>query len=348
MGSFPPFAENARSASEQEQKSAIISSPHSSAMMSDISFERAQLEYAELKFGRKLGAGGFGVVYQGTWRFNEVAIKELLPDRLSPEAAEEFEVEAYTMQRLRSPNVVQFYGYCVSPKYCIVMEYMPKGSLFNLLHTPKESLSWEMRIHIAQDISKGLLHLHAENILHRDIKSMNVLLSKVNTAKLTDFGLSKVKMETRSTTKAVQSVGTLAWMAPELFARKGVYTFKSDIYSLGMTLWELASRKVPFKDAASSDLIPGWVSKGEREEIPEDCPENLISAITACWAQEPEDRPTAKELTEFLYSEAREISAILPRFRSLKQTASPTATFEGNFYSLPLPPGKRLEFNVGP
>jgi serine/threonine protein kinase len=320
---------------ENEQKTAVIS---------DIFLDNVKLECTELTFGKTLGAGSFGSVYQGTWRHSEVAIKKLLPGRLSAEATAEFEQEAHTMQRLRSPHVIQFYGYCVNPEYCIVMENMPKGSLFNLLHHSKKSLPWEMRIHIAQDISKGLEYLHAEKVLHRDIKSQNVLLSKDNTAKLTDFGLSRIKTETRSATKAVQSVGTLAWMAPELFVRNGVYTFKADIYSLGMTLWELASRETPFKDAPSPDMISCWVLRGEREDIPDDCPKKLSSAITACWAQEPEHRPTAKELTEFLYSDARDFAEILPRFRSLQKTASPTATYEGNLHSVPLPPGKKLEF----
>jgi predicted Ser/Thr protein kinase len=320
---------------EHEQKSEV---------MSDIFLDNVTLNPAELTFGKILGAGSFGRVYQGTWRHSEVAIKELLPECLSPVAVEEFEREAHTMQRLRSPHVIQFYGYCVSPKYCIVMEYMPQGSLFNLLHYSQKPLSWEMRIHIAQDLSKGLEYLHAEKVLHRDIKSQNVLLSENNTVKLTDFGLSKVKMETRSATKGVQSVGTLAWMAPELFARNGVYTFKADIYSLGMTLWELASRDTPFKEAPSPAMISCWVLGGEREEIPADCPQKLSNAITACWAQEPEHRPTATELTEFLYSDARDFAEILPRFRSLQKTASPTATYEGNLHSLPLPPGKKLEF----
>jgi serine/threonine protein kinase len=137
-------------------------------------------------------------------------------------------------------------------------------------------------------------------------------------------------------------------MAPELFQRKARFTVKSDIYSLGMTLWELASRAIPFQDAGGNDsLIKSWVQEGQREEIPKDCPDKLVSAINACWAAEPDNRPTAQELTEFLYSEARDIAEILPRFRALKQTAPVIETYEDNLYSLPLPPGKKLEFKRG-
>jgi len=89
-----------------------------------------QLDYRELVFGRELGRGGFGVVHQGTWRkHTDVAIKQLLSNDISPEANEEFDTEAQVMARLRSPNIVQFYGYCLNPRHCIVMEYMPNGSL---------------------------------------------------------------------------------------------------------------------------------------------------------------------------------------------------------------------------
>src|SRR5665213_3043395 len=177
------------------------------------------INHAELKLGKELGRGGFGVVYQGTWRHTDVAVKQLLMDKISPEAAEEFETESQIMAQLRFPNIVQFYGFCMSPTYCIVMEYMPNGSLFSVLRSNKP-LEWPLRFRIAVDVAKGLSFLHHENILHRDIKSLNVLLDENYKAKLTDFGLSKVKAETKSHATATKtnnkdSVGTVQWMAPE-------------------------------------------------------------------------------------------------------------------------------------
>ena len=258
----------------------------------------------EVQLGKELGRGGYGVVYVGTWRHNEVAVKQLLIDKMSSESVKELERESQIMAQLHSPNIVQFYGFYISPAYSIVMEYMPNSSLFRMLGSD-QPLEWSLRLNIALDISKGVVFLHHENILHRDLKSMNVLLDKTYQAKLTDFGLSKVKTETKShaiatKTSSKDSVGTLQWMAPELFERKAIFTQKSDIYSLGVTLWELSSRKIPFADAPNPQIIPMWVQKGDREDIPENCPPALGTVIQQCWAGEPKDRPDADKVVGLL------------------------------------------------
>lgn len=263
------------------------------------------INYQELTFGKKLGQGGFGAVYQATWRHDDVAVKQLLSQKLSDDTLEEFKTEAHVMARLRSSSIVQFYGYCESPHYCLVMEYMPKGSLYNVLHS-NQTLDWPVRYQMATDIARGVAFLHQENILHRDIKSLNVLLNNQLQAKLTDFGLSKIKKESQTTTKG--SVGTVAWMAPELFERKGKYTQKSDIYSMGITFWEIAARKIPFEDAESQAVIPNWVTKGERPDEVEDCPKKFASLIKFCWASDSSKRPSADKVVGYLKSQAEDFA----------------------------------------
>lgn len=264
------------------------------------------ISFDALTKNEKIGEGRFGIVYKGTYRFGPAAIKQLQIDNLSPEAEEEFNKEAAIMAQLHHPHIVHFYGYCSVPK-CLVMEYMPKGSLFKVLHS-KEPLDWTIRIRIATEIVSGLAFLHSSNILHRDIKSLNVLLDAQMGAKLTDFGLSKVKNETKSQTTtnktSKDSVGTVQWMAPELFKRRAIYTPKSDIYSLGITLWELASRKIPYAED-SQGAIPAFVQQGEREDIPSDCPPKLGHLIQQCWSGNPEERPTAEKIAIFMSSDAK-------------------------------------------
>ena len=155
---------------------------------------------------------------------------------------------------------------------------------------------------IALDIARGLAYLHAENIVHRDIKSMNVLLTE-GKACLADFGLARVKTDTQAvSTGSSQAVGTLRWMAPELFSPRAVYTRKSDMYSLGWVLWELASRRIPFHNANSNELILMWVREGEREDIPQDCPARLASVIKDCWHGDPTRRPEAEAVAVLLVS----------------------------------------------
>src|SRR5690349_5045493 len=182
--------------------------------------DEALINHKDIVFGKILGAGGFGEVYHGTWRHNDVAIKKLLMKNITPESAAEFETESQIMAHLRSPNIVQFYGYAIEPERCIVMEYCPNGSLFSVLHS-NQPLEWSERTNIALGATKGLAFLHEERILHRDIKSLNILLTAHFEAKLTDFGLSKLKAETKSFNTASKTtknaVGTTQWMAPELF-----------------------------------------------------------------------------------------------------------------------------------
>lgn len=295
------------------------------------------IPYDELKLSKELGRGGFGVVHQAIWRHREVAVKQLLASALSPTAVEEFKNESAIMAKLRSRDIVQFYGCCVSPRYCIVMEYMPKGSLFSLLQS-SQSLEWPIRYRLVTDMACGLAFLHAENILHRDLKSLNVLLDENFRAKLSDFGLSKVKSETRTTTSKAQAVGTLAWTAPELFTPKTVYTQKADIYSFGITIWEVASRQLPFADAATPALVPMWVAQGERPEIPKDCPKKLASLIRFCWQGKPEQRPSADQVVAYLRSDKEEFTPApaAPSYRiNLDSGAGASASYRGNFSSRP-------------
>ena len=282
------------------------------------------ISFDALTKGDKIGEGGFGIVYKGTYRFGPAAIKQLQIDNLSPEAEEEFNKEANIMAQLHHPHIVHFYGYCSVPK-CLVMEYMPKGSLFKVLHS-KEPLDWTIRIKIAAEIASGLAFLHSSNILHRDIKSLNVLLDAQMGAKLTDFGLSQVKNETKSKTSATRThqdtVGTVQWMAPELFKRRAVFTQKADIYSLGITFWELAARQIPYaKDTQAA--IPTFVQQGEREDIPQDCPEKLAHLIEQCWAGDPNARPSASEIARFMTTDAKtlqEVQVVLPKSPILEST----------------------------
>jgi hypothetical protein len=248
----------------------------------------------------KLGEGSFGIVYQGMWKHNDVAIKQLKNTQLSFKAIDEFTHEMQIMTQFRSPQIIQLYGVVIDKMpYSLVMEYMPKGSLYTVLHS-REALSWELRENIALDIAKGLDYLHTvHQVLHRDLKSANVLLDNQYNAKLTDFGLSRVKTEISSLSGSTM-VGTIHWMAPEVLQEK-LYSEKSDIYSYGMTLWELASRELPFKTAnGNQTLIADWIKEGQREALPKDVTPKLAKLITWGWAQKASDRPTAEQAIQVL------------------------------------------------
>lgn len=288
----------------------------------------------------KLGSGSFGDVYRGALDGSPVAVKQFRED-LAHDARQEFIRETQVMAKLSSPRVVQLFAVCEDEKssYAIIMEYMPQGDLYALLHNG-QALEWNIRYQIAQDVGYGLKHLHDANIIHRDLKSRNVLLDSNLRAKLSDFGLSKVKTQSRTSVTATQGTagaGTMAWMAPELFKRRARHTPKADVYSLGMVFWELAARQTPFADASNPALIGQWVTQGETEDIPENCPAKFARVIQSCWTYEPAQRPDTKQVMRALRK------AIPPA-----PTAPLPAVAAPQVAQAPLTPPRRPQAKVSP
>ncbi len=244
-----------------------------------------------------------GQFIRRTYNYNDVAIKKLHSTHLSSTALSEFKQEVTIMGKMRSDYVTPLMGVCLeAPNYCLVMKWMPKGSLHDFLQT-SPNLPQTTVYRIALDVTYGLLHLHQANIIHRDLKTLNVLLDGELRARVTDFGLSKVKSETSSSSSTKKISGTLAWMAPELFNENAVATQAADIYALGMVLWALIIKPytTPFKGLAINALIAAKISRGlEQEKIPSDCPNEYAKLIRSCW-KKPNQRPDAKKIADNLY-----------------------------------------------
>ncbi len=249
----------------------------------------------------KIGKGSFGVVHKGEWANITVAIKELRAGKMPDRILSKFKNEAFIMAQCRHPNIVQLYGICLEQPYVMIMEFLVNGSLFHYLHGDKK-LEWSQKYKIATDVAVGLEFLHKNNIIHRDIKSSNVLLSQELNAKISDYGLAKTKTYSDNTTTVSfkNNVGTTLWKAPELLKRGGVCSNASDVYSYGMLLWEIASHTIPFADAPSIDVACIWIKEGQKEAIPEDCPTSFAEIINICWHELPEVRPKINEVLQRL------------------------------------------------
>lgn len=242
-----------------------------------------------------LGKGSFGIVYFGKWKEQTVAIKRLFQEAISGHSSKEFQKEAEILWRCgESPYIVKLLGVCSEPDHqALVFEYMQMGSLYDVLKNQEIDLPWgQVRFRIARDIAKGIAYLHDREMIHRDIKSPNILLDANYNAKLSDFGLIKVRFTSETKLQSItggQLVGTLYWLAPELFTLSPVYTKASDVYAYAMVLWEIGSRKIPYKETRVN--IEEHVKNGERLPIPEVAPEKYAKLIEQGWHQNPLERP---------------------------------------------------------
>lgn len=270
---------------------------------------------SEIKIRREIGRGGFGVVYEGQYLHQAVAIKRYLGTQMPEKEMNEFRHEVRVMGDLRHECLVRLLGVLLTDNAApgLVMEYGANGSLYGCLHSRQE-MSWSLRFRIAEELGRGLAFLHAKNIIHCDIKSLNAVLDRDMRAKWCDFGLAVLKLHTSNTTKEGgdnDTVGTLRWMAPELFSRRTSTPSKlSDVWALGMVLFELASREVPFKDARNQAQIQSWIMSGEGEEVPVDCAQqspSFAALMSRCWA-ERNSRPTASEIACELENLSRNFS----------------------------------------
>ncbi len=258
------------------------------------------IKFNDIKFGSLLGKGNQGEVYRATLKSTDVAVKKIDCRKVEPDIIEEFVQEVYIWNRLRNNFITKFMGVCLEyPHLCIVTELMHRGSLFGLLHDEASPLTWRRRLRMAADLAAGMQFLHAQNprIIHRDLKSLNVLVSSEWRAKVADFGMTRFQdMDNVMTT-----CGTPLWMAPEVIRHKD-YDHKVDVYSYGICLWELYTRRIPYKalGIAAKYLVVKVAKEGLRPKIPSHCPAEFARLMRMCWQQRPSDRPEFKTIHKFI------------------------------------------------
>lgn len=298
----------------------------SSSHINKIDMETDCLDYEilweDLTIGEQIGQGSCGTVYHGLWYGSDVAVKVFSKQEYSDDVILTFRQEVSLMKKLRHPNVILFMGAVTSPqRLCIVTEFLPRGSLFRLLQRNTTRLDWRRRVHMALDIARGMNYLHHCNppIIHRDLKSSNLLVDKNWTVKVGDFGLSRLKRETYLTTKTGK--GTPQWMAPEVL-RNEPSDEKSDVYSYGVILWEIATEKIPWDNLNSMQVIGAVGFMNQRLEIPNDVDPQWVSIIESCWHSEPQQRPAFHELLEKFKDLQRQYTIQLQSTRSAQGYAT--------------------------
>jgi serine/threonine protein kinase len=212
---------------------------------------------------------------------------------------------------LRHVNILNIHGYCAeSLNYCIVIEFAKGGSLYDWLEDKQRILQDQLKLQFCKQAVTAVNYLHHQQILHRDIKSLNFMVGEQQVLKLGDFGLAKVKdvCSTLSTVKSKsKSIGTVRWRAPETFDDEPKWTEKADIFSLGMTLYEILTRKLPFDTERDAYAIPMRIVNGKRPAIPMEFQNHpLVAVIALAWQQDPQQRLTAEKLMTMLPTNTQE------------------------------------------
>ncbi|KAG9285395.1 hypothetical protein G9A89_010870 [Geosiphon pyriformis] len=262
------------------------------------------LEYEKCKILEPLGEGGFGQVFRAEWRYNAsltrtFAIKSLKSLKQATADQQAYEEIIKELRLLRDtslfPRILKFYGVIKEPNthnYLLVLEYADGGSLRNYLKNHFKKMDGIHKLLIAQEIASGVMCLHDEGIIHRDLNSANILIHEHH-VKIGDLGLSKVELKNDAEVSKTISVimGHPPYIDPQCFKRNNyIRDRKSDIYSLGVVLWELSSGLQPLQNI-SSLAIQFYVANGGREKPIPGTPDSYVKLYMECWDELPEKRP---------------------------------------------------------
>ncbi|XP_050994266.1 LOW QUALITY PROTEIN: mitogen-activated protein kinase kinase kinase 7 [Labeo rohita] len=255
-----------------------------------------EIDYADIEVEEVVGRGAFGVVCKAKWKGRDVAIKTIE----SESERNAFIVELRQLSRVNHPNIVKLYGSCSNP-VCLVMEYAEGGSLYNVLHgaeplphyTASHAMSWCLQC------SQGVSYLHGmkpKALIHRDLKPPNLLLVAGGTVlKICDFGTA-CDIQTHMT----NNKGSAAWMAPEVFEGNN-YSEKCDVFSWGIILWEVITRRKPFDEIGGPAFRIMWaVHRGTRPPLIKNLPKPIESLMTRCWSKDPSQRPSMEEIVKIM------------------------------------------------
>ncbi|TYJ10109.1 hypothetical protein E1A91_A11G185600v1 [Gossypium mustelinum] len=263
-----------------------------------------EIDARQLKIENRIASGSYADLYRGTYCSQEVAIKVLKPEQITREMLREFSQEVYIMRKIRHKNVVQLIGACTrSPNLCIVTEFMARGSIYDYLHKQRGVFKLPSLLKVALDVSKGMNYLHQNNIIHRDLKTANLLMDENQVVKVADFGVARVQSQSGVMTA---ETGTYRWMAPEVIKHKP-YDHKADVFSFGISLWEILTGELPYGLLTPLQAAVAVVQKNLRPTIPKHTHPRLRELLERCWLQDPSQRPNFSEIIDILKQIAKEV-----------------------------------------
>ncbi|XP_019063146.1 epidermal growth factor receptor isoform X2 [Fukomys damarensis] len=258
------------------------------------------LKETEFKKVKVLGSGAFGTVYKGLWIPEgekvkiPVAIKELR-EATSPKANKEILDEAYVMASVDNPHVCRLLGICLTSTVQLVTQLMPFGCLLDYVREHKDNIGSQHLLNWCVQIAKGMNYLEDRRLVHRDLAARNVLVKTPQHVKITDFGLAKLLGAEEKEYHAEGGKVPIKWMALESILHR-IYTHQSDVWSYGVTVWELMTFGSKPYDGIPASEISSILEKGERLPQPPICTIDVYMIMVKCWMIDADSRPKFREL----------------------------------------------------
>ncbi|XP_073428673.1 receptor tyrosine-protein kinase erbB-2 isoform X1 [Dendrobates tinctorius] len=293
------------------------------------------LKETELKKMKILGSGAFGTVYKGIWIPDgenvkiQVAIK-VLRENTSPKANKEILDEAYVMAGVASPYVCRLLGICLTTTVQLVTQLMPYGCLLEYVRENKDHIHSRDLLNWCVQIAKGMTYLEDIRLVHRDLAARNVLVRNPTHVKITDFGLARLLDVDETEYHADGGKVPIKWMALESILHRR-FTHQSDVWSYGVTVWELMTFGAKPYDGIPAREIPDLLEKGERLPQPPVCTIDVYMIMVKCWMIDSESRPKFRELVTEFSRMARDPSRfVVIEDEELMAQSSPLTT---QFYS---------------
>ncbi|TKS67369.1 Receptor tyrosine-protein kinase erbB-4 [Collichthys lucidus] len=249
------------------------------------------LKETELKRVKILGSGAFGTVYKGIWVPEGETVKipvaiKILNEATGPKANVEFMDEALIMASMEHPHLVRLLGVCLSPTIQLVTQLMPHGCLLDYVHEHKDNIGSQLLLNWCVQIAKGMMYLEERRLVHRDLAARNVLVKSPNHIKITDFGLARLLDVNEKEYNADGGKMPIKWMALEcIHYRK--FTHQSDVWSYGVTIWEVMTFGGKPYDGISTRDIPDLLEKGERLPQPPICTIDVYMVMNQFGYQDP-------------------------------------------------------------
>jgi len=292
------------------------------------------LEYSDLEFGPKIGQGAFGNVYRGSYFGVDVAIKQMQKGEKNDAELKKYVEREISMLKFSHPLLVQFVGLCYEGDHVyLVTEFVPGGNLRQHLKKTDVTIPWKLRLQIASNVASSMAFLHSKKIIHRDLKSKNLLVDINWKIKVCDFGFARSFAFEPGTNRRQMSIcGTEDWMAPEVMLGMD-YNEKADVFSYGIVLCEIITRKKVGKELQRYARDAFCLNIDQfRALAPADCPPALIRLTIACCEYEQDQRPSFKDILQVL----KEIDHNLPASNEL--VPSPVPGHGPPTTPLPAPP----------